>query len=97
MAQFLMKPSRIATRVFTSNSSAHYWFGSASHYGVSSNVQPREVSEPDQATVVDTMAYFIRGLDAQAPAREAPILVTSQRAPWLDLPLQAFLNTMTTI
>ena len=49
------------------------------------------------ATVVEGVAYFLRAVDLRPGIEDIPSLVISIRAPWLELPVAAFVNTMQTI
>ena len=49
------------------------------------------------ATVVEGVAYFLRAVDLRPGIEDIPSLVTSIRAPWLELPVAEFVNTMQTI
>ena len=48
-------------------------------------------------TVVDGAAYFLRAVDLRPGVQDIPYLVVSIRAPWLELPLSDFVNSMNTI
>ena len=49
------------------------------------------------ATVVEGVAYFFRAVDLRPGVEDIPSLVISIRAPWLELPVAEFVNTMQTI
>ena len=50
------------------------------------------------ATVVDGVAYFLRAVvDLRPGIEDIPSLVISIRAPWLELPVADFVNTMQTV
>ena len=49
------------------------------------------------ATVVEGVAYFLRAVDLRPGIEDIPSLVISIRAPWLELPVAEFVNTMQTI
>ena len=49
------------------------------------------------ATVVDGVAYFLRAVDLRPGIEDIPSLVISIRAPWLELPVAEFVNTMQTV
>ena len=49
------------------------------------------------ATVVEGVAYFLRAVDLRPGVEDIPSLVISIRAPWLELPVAEFVNTMQTI
>ena len=49
------------------------------------------------ATVVEGVAYFLRAVDLRPGIEDIPSLVISIRAPWLELPVADFVNTMQTI
>ena len=49
------------------------------------------------ATVVEGVAYFLRAVDLRPGIEDIPSLVISVRAPWLELPVAEFVNTMQTI
>ena len=49
------------------------------------------------ATVLDGVAFFLRSVDLRPGTKEIPSLVVSVRAPWLELPVADFVNSMSTI
>ena len=49
------------------------------------------------ATVVEGVAYFLRAVDLRPGVEDVPSLVISLRAPWLELPVADFVNTMDTV
>ena len=49
------------------------------------------------ATVVEGVAYFLLAVDLRPGVEDIPSLVISIRAPWLELPVAEFVNTMQTI
>ena len=49
------------------------------------------------ATVVDGVAYFLRAVDLRPGIEDIPSLVISIRAPWLELPVAEFVNSMQTV
>ena len=46
--------------------------------------------------MVDGVAYFLRAVDLRPGVQDIPSLLVSIRAPWLELPLSDFVNSMNT-
>ena len=47
--------------------------------------------------MVDGVAYFLRAVDLRPGIEDIPSLVISIRAPWLELPVAEFVNSMQTV
>ena len=67
-------------------------------WGQEADQQPqRDGAGINNATVVDGIAYFLRAVDLRPRVQDIPSLVVSIRAPWLELPISDFVNSMNTI
>ena len=67
------------------------------YYGLPPPQPQRQAGGMEQATTIEGVGFFMRGLDPQHRACAIPTLVVSQRAPWLQLPVATFVNSMNTV
>ena len=66
-------------------------------HGATEQQSQRDGAGIANATVVEGVAYFLRAADLRPGVEDIPSLVISLRAPWLELPVAEFVNTMNTV
>ena len=67
------------------------------HYGLPPTQPQRQGRGMEQTTTIEGVGFFMGGLEPQHGACVIPTLVVSQRAPWLELPVATFVNSMNTV
>ena len=88
----------IKTRTDMVDSQRDQELQAARAWGQEPDQQPqRDGAGINNATVVEGVAFFLRAVDLRPGVQEIPSLVVSLRAPWLELPLSDFVNSMNTI
>ena len=71
---------------------------SARAWGQDPEQQPqRDGAGIGNATVVEGVAFILRPVDLRPGVEDIPSLVVSLRAPWLELPVADFVNSMNTV